>query len=130
MLVEDMKKDGAKLIERLILEGVEVISACWLKESDGPWWHLYLATPLVSNQGELKPAFRKIHEVQRGMSPQPTIDVLTIKVVNPDSPIARAIARVHQETSGRSSYLGEGGFGGVGIDAGYVYAPFHLYSPT
>jgi len=130
ILVEEMKKDGADLIEKLLDEGVEITSACWLKESDGDRWHLYLVTPLVKEGGAKRLAYRRVNEVQRKIPPQPGIDYSTIKVVSPDSPVATTVAKMHELYPGRTSYVGEGLFGKTYVDAGFIYAPLRAEAKT
>ena len=44
-------KEGRRLLDRLAREGVPVTAAAWVKESESGDWYLYLATPLVAEDG-------------------------------------------------------------------------------
>jgi hypothetical protein len=123
-LVDEMKKEGAALIEKLISEGVDVAAACWLKESDGDRWHLYIATSLVSEEGGMKPAYRRIDEVMQKMPPLSSLDFFSIKVVSPKSPVAQAVAETHRRFPDRNAYIGEGAFGRTYVDGGFIYGPW------
>src|SRR5262245_47507467 len=65
ILVDEQINDGKRLFDRLAEEGVAVTAACWLKESESGWWHLYIATPLVGEDGGKKQAYRRMNEVIR-----------------------------------------------------------------
>ncbi len=88
-LVGDQITEGQKVIGRLVENGVPVTAACWMKESDGGIWFLYLVTPLVGEDGGTRPAYRRINDVIRAL-PQPLgIDPFHIKAVGPSEPAAR-----------------------------------------
>lgn len=116
--------DGKRLLERLIAEGIAVTAACWLKESEGGQWFLYIATPLVSEDGAKRKAYRRVRPVIQQM-PQPFwIDPFEIKVISPNSPIARAVQDLHRRYPVKSVIpFGAGQFGGMSIEGAYVYPP-------
>jgi hypothetical protein len=44
-LIEKQIDDGAKFVDKLSREGVEVTAAFWLKASDDSQWYFYIASP-------------------------------------------------------------------------------------
>ncbi len=123
-LVAFQRDDGQRLLDRLVEDGVPVTGACWLKESDDGQWFLFIATPLVRDDGPSKPAYRAIGSVLDNI-PQPFgIDSLEIKVVPSDDLLAQAIHEFHKQYPGRTVPLfGAGSFGGLSIDGIYIYPP-------
>jgi hypothetical protein len=123
-LVEMLIDDGKRLIDRLSEEGVAVTAACWLKEAEDSQWFLYLATPLVSEEGATKAAYRRVNTVIRQM-PQPFwIDSLEIKLVGAGSPLARAVQDLHSRYPGPSPIPYRGSqLGDINIEAASIYPP-------
>jgi hypothetical protein len=123
-LLGDPIPEGRELIDRLIENGVPVTAACWMKESDGGLWFLYLATPLVGEEGGKRPAYGRINEVLREM-PQPLgIDPVQIKVVRPSGAVAQAILELQRRYPGRRLGWYDGAsIGGVSIDRACIYPP-------
>ncbi len=123
-LVESQIADGQKLIDRLVENGIAVLAACWMKESDGGLWYLYLVTPLVEEGGSTRPAYHCVNAVIRAM-PQPLrIDPFQKKVVGPSEPVGQAILDLQRRYADRLPvWYGEATLGGVSIDAAYVYPP-------
>jgi hypothetical protein len=124
-LVEMQIKDGQRLIDRLAREGVAVTAACWVKESESGQWFLYLATPLVGEDGAKRAAYRRVGphilEMQKeGFS----IDPLEVKVIGPRDPIAKDVVahrggrQARTPTRFRGSRLGE-----LAVEDAYVYPP-------
>lgn len=117
--------DGQRLIDRLTREGVDVTSAAWIKESDSGDWYLYLATPLVREDGATKPAYRRVNAVIREMQKEGFgMDPFEIKVIGPDDPIAKDVVATRSGRPGqpptpfRGSRLGE-----LAIEETYIYPP-------
>ena len=95
-------------------------------------WFLYVATPLVPRGGDKLPAYRRLIQVVRGM-PQPfLIDTLEINLVSANSPIAKAIADMHQRypEASRPIYYRGAKFGELYVEGGYVYPPIPAPVPT
>jgi hypothetical protein len=124
MLLESQIKEGQKLIDLLAENGIAVTAACWMKESDGGTWYLYLATPLVRKDGRRKPAYTRIDAVIDAL-PQPLdIDFFQIKVVGPSEPIAQAIREVQRRFVGkRGGWYDGGSLADVEIEGAYIYPP-------
>jgi hypothetical protein len=124
-LVEMQIKEGQILIERLAHEGVAVTAAGWVKESESGDWYLYLATPLVGEDGGTKTAYRRVNAVIRKMEEEGFgMDPFEKKVIGPHDPIARDMV-AHREarpagppTRFRGNRLGE-----LAVEEAYIYPP-------
>src|SRR4051812_33276153 len=64
-LVEEQIKAGPKLLDRLNRAGIPVVAAAWVKPTERFQWYLYLVTPLVGEDGAVRPAYRRINPVVR-----------------------------------------------------------------
>jgi hypothetical protein len=122
-LVEMQISEGQRLIDRLVQEGIAVTAAAWVRESDSGDWYLYLATPLVTEGGGKRPAYRRvnavIHELQTegfGMDPYAK------KVIGPHDPIAKDMEANRGSRPGgpptpfRGSRLGD-----LAVEEAYIY---------
>ncbi len=91
-LVEMQIQDGHRLLERLTQEGVVVAAAAWVRETESGDWYLYLATPLVGEDGATLPAYRRVNALIREMEKDGFgMDPFEIKVIGPHDPIANDI---------------------------------------
>ena len=124
-LVEMQIKEGQTLLERLAHEGIAVTAAGWVKESDGGDWYLYLATPLVGEDGATRPAYGRVNAVIRTMEEEGfRMDPFDKKVVGPHDPIAKDMGAHRQARPGgsptqfRGSRLGE-----LYVEEAYIYPP-------
>jgi hypothetical protein len=123
-LVSQQIDDGKRLIAGLLEEGIPVTGAFWVKESEGGWWYLYIATLLVGRSGATLPAYARINRVIRQM-PQPFgIDTSEVKAVAPSDPIAEAALALQERHPGNRGFFFEGSqLGGKYIEAAYIYPP-------
>jgi hypothetical protein len=123
-LVNELIEDGGRLIEGLIADGGAVKAACWLRDVEEGRWVLYIATPLVSENGAMRQAYHRVNTVMRRM-PQPFwIGSGDVRVINPQEPIALAVQDLHRRYPGPIPVrYREVRFGGVNIDGLYVYPP-------
>jgi hypothetical protein len=123
-LVEMQIEDGRKLIDRLTEEGVPVTAAFWAKESESGQWFLYLATPLVGEDGATKPAYRRMNAVFRRMPAPFWIDPLEVKLIGTADPITQDVLAVH-ERAGKSRVWpvrwGGTRLGDLSVDGAYFY---------
>src|SRR5437879_12500211 len=86
-LVEMQIKEGQTLLDRLAHEGIAVTAAGWVKESDGGDWYLYLATPLVGEDGAPRPAYGRVNAVIRKLEEEGfRMDPIGYKVLGPRAP--------------------------------------------
>jgi hypothetical protein len=91
-LLDSQIHDGQHLIDRPIKEGIALNAAFWAKESESGQWFLYLATPLVGEDGAKKPAYRRVNSVIREMQKDGfNFDPFEIKVIEPRSSISRDV---------------------------------------
>jgi hypothetical protein len=124
-LVELQLKEGQRLIDRLLHEGVAVTAAGWLRETESGEWYLYLATPLVVEGGGKRAAYRRVNDVIRDMERDGfSIDPFEIKVIGSHDPIARDLVAqqagrpARTPTRFRGSRLGE-----LAVEESYIYPP-------
>ena len=117
--------EGQTLIDRLTHEGISVMAAAWVKESESGDWYLYLATPLVTEGGGKRPAYHRVNAVIREMQKEGFgMDPFEKKVVGPHDSIAKdMIANRGGRPGGpptpfRGSRLGE-----LYVDEAYIYPP-------
>ena len=107
----------------LAIGGVAVPAACWMKESDGGWWYLYLVTPLVGKDGGTRRAYRRLQEALQTL-PHNLVarDPFRIKVVGPTEPVGQALLELQRRSAGRlPSWYDGSNLGGVSIDLAYLY---------
>lgn len=99
-------------------------AAGWLKEAEDGMWFLYLATPLVDEDGATKDAYRRVNAVIRRMPRPFWIHPLEVKMVAPASPVGKAVQELHGRFPGPSPIrVGSANLGGVAIEGAYVYPP-------
>jgi len=116
--------DGKRFVDRLLEEGIPMTAACWLKETDGGLWYLYLVTPLIQEGRPRQPAQRRVNAVLRQMPEPFWIGYGETKLVGPDSPVGKALEDLYKRPR-PSAVLRSGSsqFGGVEVDAIYPYPP-------
>jgi hypothetical protein len=124
-LVEMQVRDGQRLVERLAREGVAVTAAAWVKETESGQWYLYLATPLVSEDGAKRAAYRRVNAVIREMQPEGfELDPFVIKVIRPHDPTATDILAHGGSRAGRTATWFQGSrLGALAVEAAYIYPP-------
>ncbi len=122
-LVNEQIEGGRKLIERLLANGIPIVAAGWVKEYDLWGWYLYLVTPLVSEDGDTLPAYRRINAVLRGGPQPPEIDPFQIKAVGPSGRVGRAIHDAQRYAGRAWPFAGISTLGGLSVDGAYFYPP-------
>jgi hypothetical protein len=125
-LVEKQIIDGQRLVAQLVREGFPVTAACWVNASEASQWHLYLASPVVDDEGSIK-AYRRIHAVIRQM-PQPFwVGPFDVKVIGATSPVAQAVQDVHRQYPGKvpTRYRGAR-LGDLSIEEAHIYPPVEV----
>jgi hypothetical protein len=122
-LVDMHIKEGQRLIDRLTKEGVAVTAAAWVKESESGDWYLYLATPLVTDDGGKRPAYHRVNEVIRELRKEGFVmDPFAKKVIGPHDPIAADLVANRDgrpggpPTSFRGSRLGN-----LAVEEAFIY---------
>jgi hypothetical protein len=117
-------RDGQQLIDQLTAEGVAVTAAAWVKESDGGLWYLYLVTPLVSEEGDTLPAYRRVNAVIREMQKEDLwIDPFDKKVIGPHDPIARDIMAHRSRRARTLTWFGGSRLGELAVEEACIYPP-------
>jgi hypothetical protein len=116
--------DGKRFIERLVAEGVPVTAAFWVKESENGRWYLYIATPLVTEDGDTLEAYGRIGEVFRQMPESFSIGRFQTRAVSPSSPVGEAAVYWQKRYPGKGPfYYPDYRLGDVSIEGGYIYRP-------
>lgn len=123
-LVTEQLEDGKRLLRCLAEANVAVTAAAWVKECESSRWYLYLATPLVTEDGATLQAYRQIYAVMRQI-PQPFwVKPSEVKAVAPSSPLAEALVSVYTRYPGRGPIRYDGyRLGNISVEGAYVYPP-------
>lgn len=123
-LVAGQMEDGQRLLDQLVGEGVPVVAAAWVTEDEGSTWFFYLVTPLVSEEGDTGPAYRRINKVLRQIRQPFWVRPLEYKVFAPSEPVGKAILDLHRQYPGLFPRWYSGArLGDKTIEAAYIYPP-------
>lgn len=124
-LVEIEISEGQRFINRLAQAGITITAAAWVKESESGDWYLYLATPLVSEGGGKRSAYRAINDVMREMLREGfEMDPYAKKVVSLHDPIARDMIANRGNRPGGPPKLFRGSqLGNLAVEEAYIYPP-------
>jgi hypothetical protein len=121
-LVDRRIDDGQELLLQLAQDGFEVTAAFWLKTAEENWWHLYLASKRVDQDGPAE-AYRALQTSLRRL-PGTTISLADVKLISASHPLARDVIAVQKRYPGRAASLYHGAqLGGVAVEEAYIYAP-------
>jgi hypothetical protein len=131
-VVSDQTESGKRLIEALAAAEFDVRVAFWAKPTDEGKWYLYLASPIVDDQGPTE-AYRFVHRILR-KTPDVWIDPFEIKVIGMNDSLSEAALEVMKPRVPDSPFairnprpypgmtrLGGATLGGVSIDGAYIY---------
>jgi hypothetical protein len=92
-LTQEMIDAGAKLIERLDKEGLEVTTSFWQYLPDLGTWRLLIASPKVKKEGPRK-VYKEIQAVISKMpSQERSISITDISVVERDDPLIYSLSK-------------------------------------
>jgi hypothetical protein len=100
-----------------------VTAAAWVKESESGDWYLYLATPLVTEEGGKKAAYHRINAVIRELEGEGFgMDPFEKKLIGPHDAIAMDIVthRSSRPTGPPTPYRGSR-LGDLAIEEAYIY---------
>jgi hypothetical protein len=120
LLVDERIEDGRSLLAGLAEDGFDVTVAFWAKTSEEGHWSLYVGSTAVRTMS-VGDAYLALYGALRRI-PNPRITLTDIKIVDPDSPIARAAIEVRDRFPARlpTRYKGER-LGDLAIEEAYVY---------
>ncbi len=122
-LVENRIDDGTKLIEELEKAGIPVTAACWIKTDDDEQWYLYVASPIVDDQGPVA-AYRRVHSIIRQMPGGFWIDPFEVRLLGANDPVAQAVLESDEKHPARiATRYKRPTLGGISIEAAYIYPP-------
>jgi hypothetical protein len=133
-VVTEQIEDGQKLIDHLVASGVGIDAAFWAWPVEEAQWYLYLATPLVDQQGAIE-GYRQVHNALDGLG-NSSITTFHIKLLDTEDSITRDILRmitprvsngpftipVPYRHRGMTS-IGRTTIGGLEIDGAMIYPP-------
>jgi hypothetical protein len=91
-MVTEKLDSGKRLLEALRSVSFHVHTAFWANPTEEGKWFLYLASPVVDEQGPAA-AYRTVYRVIRQM-PDLWIDPFEVRVVGPNDPMAEAVREV------------------------------------
>jgi hypothetical protein len=122
-LVERQIDDGRKLVEHLVQSGFPVTAAFWLNASEASRWYLYIASPVVDQEGRRKAYGRVFAALSK--KPEPVwIDPFEIKVVTTTSPMTQDVLAAQRAHPGKQPIRYRGTrLGPVSVEAAYLYPP-------
>lgn len=134
LVVNELIECGERLIAALAATGFDVRVAFWAKPTEDGEWFLFLASPMVDDQGPTA-AYRLVHGVMRSMD-DPWIEPLEVKVVGVRDSLAKDALKLMRRRSPadpgavgtRKPFPGMTWFGGstlagIEFDGGCVYPP-------
>jgi len=101
-----------------------VTAASWVKESDSGDWYLYLATPLVGEDGATTPAYHRVNSVIREMQPEGFgMDPFEIKLIGTHDPIAKDLVAHRAPRPAVLRYRRTAGsrFGELAVEEAFIY---------
>lgn len=130
-LVDFQYQDGLRLIDRLSQQGVPIAAAFWVEESDADRWFLYLATPLIGEDGAKKSAYHRVNKIVRQLQTEEFgIEPLQIKLIGAHDPICRDVlalrgSHLQAPTWVRSRCLGE-----LPVAEAIIYPPMNNASQS
>jgi hypothetical protein len=124
VLVREQIEGGRELLDQLAADGFEITAAFWAKETESGRWYLFIASPVVDEQG-LSAAYGVLIAAVRNL-PHQWIDAMEVKLLRSDDVMTVAaqqlIAPNPPPASFRSAkYYDAWTLGGVGVDGVYAY---------
>lgn len=121
-LVDRRIIDGQKLILQLSHDGFDFTAAFWLRPVDDNWWHLYIASKGVDEQGSAV-AYRKVQASLRQL-PGTTISLSDVKVIEATGPLTHDILKIRKHYTGATPIrFGGAQLGGMLIEEALIYPP-------
>jgi hypothetical protein len=128
-MVNDRLESGRRLLEELRGSGFEIAASFWAKPSDEGNWFLYIASPVVVEQGQAM-AHRLVYTMIQRM-PELGIDPFEVRVVGLADSMSKAAIEFTRPKSGTGPFavpnprgivrFGGSSFGGVSVDGAYIY---------
>jgi hypothetical protein len=121
-LVDRQIEDGQKLLLQLARDGLDVTAAFWLRPSDENWWHLYIASKQVDEQGPTA-AYRKV-QMSLHRLPGLSISLADIKLIETRDPLTHDIMKIRKRYTGAAPIrFGGAQLGDILIEEALIYPP-------
>jgi hypothetical protein len=132
-MVSEQTESGKRLIKALAAAGFDVKIAFWAIPTEADKWYLYLASPYRDERGPFM-AYRFVHDILE-QTPDLWIDRFEVKVLGMNDSLTQAALAAAESAANRMSgvrntkpnprmiRVGKSVFGGLPIDAAYIYPP-------
>ncbi len=121
-LVDRRINDGQKLILQLSQDGFDFMAVFWLRPVDDNWWHLYIASKLVDDQGPAV-AYRKV-QVSLQKLPGTSISLSDVKLIEATDSLTHDILKIRKRYTGATPIrFGGAQLGGMLIEEALIYPP-------
>ena len=127
-LVIEEANAGEEFVRRLD-KRLPVSAAFWVKDSEEERWYLYVASDEITDSN-LNVAYGEVLRVAAD-APSPHLDPFQVKLIPSGDPLAQAALTIHHRFPTKlATRLGSSNFGGMGVDAVYLYpAPNTTLAP-
>lgn len=133
-VVTEQLDAGERLLKDLRDNGLATAVAFWARPSEEGKWFLYLASPVVDDQGQAA-AYRLVHAAIRRL-PIPWIDPFDVRVISPADPMSQHAERLISPAAATGPFaasspkpypgltrFGGAALGGVSVDGVVIYPP-------
>jgi hypothetical protein len=112
--------DGRKLLNRLLVDGLEVSTAFWMYTNDDEKWKLYIVSASLNSIG-IKNSYLTVVNTLKSM-PELRIDLLEVTLLEPTRPLAAAVVDYMSLLSpGWDLWLEKATLNGIYVEIAYVY---------
>lgn len=118
VLVENLIKDGARLLKALDGRGVPVRAAVWFYDPDRSAWKLVIVSSVAGNPGELE-AYMQIQSSMSGIDFSFSLDDIT--VMSPQSRKFEEFKRAIEGAAGGARIKPKDPSQGTVFDDAYIY---------
>jgi|SRR6185312_4895170 len=118
VLVENLIKDGAKLLKGLDGRGVPVRAVAWFYDPDRSAWKLVIVSSVAGNTGELE-AYMQIQSAMSGLDLSFSLD--DIIVMSPQSRKFEEFKRAIEGAAGGARIKPKDPSQGTAFDDAYIY---------
>lgn len=121
VLVADRIGIGRRIVERLDKARFVVSAAFWYYFPEEGRWRLFIASPVVDQQGP-RAAYETIHKAQRRGLKAPMLSASEIVAVSPKDPTVRLLSSAMQTGPGLYGIHFSGNvINGVYVEDAYIY---------
>ena len=124
-LVTEQQRDGQFLLETLVKGGFAIQAAAWIKTSDTGKWFLYIASPVVDEQGYFN-AYREVQATIRNFS-NCAVGPFDVRLVGATHPLVGDVQKQFERFPvPRQIQFGGAELGRMSIEEAEIYPPISL----